>query len=173
MVTRIAEEQCADKCNEYAELCSCAEKERLRVSDQCGEVRHSADAEEDQRGINTELNAEIEEVKEIALLHDLLKIDRRTVFMDEEIHVVQVGARKVCKKHTERNGKKEQRFKLTYNRKIEQRTDDHIHDQGLDQKDRICKQFRQSGRIIEISKKCSQNNSLLSNFNMRGVNALT
>ena len=59
-----AEQDSADIGNEDTELCGSAEQQALRVCNQRTEVCHAADADEDETRINTELNAEIEDVEQ-------------------------------------------------------------------------------------------------------------
>ena len=55
----------------HAPRCGSAEQEALRVCNQRAEVGHSADAEEDDRRIDTELNAEVEHIQQTALVKHL------------------------------------------------------------------------------------------------------
>ena len=64
-----AQRDSAEECYENAELSRSAEKQALGVSKQRAEVGHCADAEEDKRGINSGLYADVEEVEQACVRH--------------------------------------------------------------------------------------------------------
>ena len=60
----------------------------------------------------------------------------------------EVCSGKVCEKHTESDGEKQKRFKLSHDRKVEQHADYYVHYKGLNEKRRILKENRQSCRTV-------------------------
>ena len=86
------------------------------------------------------------------MLDDGLDVNGRTVFMDEQIHVEEVRAGEVGQQHTERDGQQQQRLKFFNNGKIEQCTDDYVHDQCFHKQYGIGDQFRNTGRVVKVSK---------------------
>ena len=74
------------------------------IGDKGGEVGHSTDADEDQARVDAQLNAQIEQVKETAVVEDHTVVD---LLGDEEFQMVKSRAGKVSEKHTDGDGKQE------------------------------------------------------------------
>ena len=143
-----AEEQSAEERRENAELRRAAEEDALRVGNEGREVGHRADAEEDQRRIDAELNAEVKEIEKTAVRDNVLDDDMRVGILgiDEQFHMEKLCAGQVSKEHARRNGKKQERFKLLLDGKIHQHADDDVHDERLDEiHDIVVKKFCDTG----------------------------
>ena len=85
-------------------------------------------------------------------MSDVQEVDKRTFsdylsnidMIDEEelLHMEQIRAGKICKQHSECYRKKEQRLKTLDHCKIEEDTDNYIHDQRLYHKYGIADKLR-------------------------------
>ena len=61
----------AEEGEEHAELSGSTQQQALRVGDQRTEVGHGADTNEDHAGVNTSLNADIQDIDQAAVGHDM------------------------------------------------------------------------------------------------------
>ena len=81
-------------------MLSCsAEQQALGVGDQRAEVGHCADAHKDQRRIDAELNAQVQDIDQAEIMPAL----PCNGTVGKEFGVIQVRAREVRQQHTERN----------------------------------------------------------------------
>ena len=102
------------------------QQETLGVGDQRTEVGHGADADEDQTGIDAELDTQIEVVEQAGIRHEDVPMHMSAL---EERRVVEVRIGQVREQHTERDGQQQQRLELMLDGQIEQqeRHADHRH----------------------------------------------
>ena len=136
----------ADEGDEDAELCRSTQQEALRVGNQRTKVRHRADAEENQRRVDAELNALIEVIEQSAVGRDLVVLQAfqdyggivacRSVVGGHVIgYKLHLGrgrrgnAREhVDQQHAERNRQKKQRLKFLLDRQIQENKGNENHD---------------------------------------------
>ena len=143
---REAQQQGDDERQEDAQLRGSAEQQAHRVGDQRTKVGHRADAHEDERRENTQLDALIEVVKQTAVLLDVLIADQHIAVVNRDTGLAMVRRvgddlidrlihnarqRQVRQQHAERNRHQQQRLKLLDNRQIEQHERDQNHDRTL------------------------------------------
>ena len=108
------EVQSDDVGTEDTELCRCTDEDQFRVGNQGGEVRHSADTQEDERGIEPLQHTEIEIVKYGSILIDT--------------YLQAVGERDVADDDTEADGNQQHRFVLFQNGQGDEERADGNHD---------------------------------------------
>ena len=121
-----AEELSADKGEEDAQLCGSAQQQAGGAGDQRGEVGHGADAEEDQRGVNAQLDTQINVVRHAAGGTQQRPVDV-VGFVDEDVHVEDAVQGQVGHQHTKADGQQQQGFKLLGDGEVQQHAshDDH------------------------------------------------
>ena len=131
-----AEENRACEGNEDTDLSRSAEDKALGVGDQRTEVGHTADAEEDERWIDTELNALVEIVEKTAV-GGVLVVNLSAYFLNDvtcrgrvvralDFYQTDVRSRhdlgiEIDKQHAESDGKQQKRFILLFDCEIEQK----------------------------------------------------
>ena len=140
-----AEADRAEEGDENAELGSSAQKQALRVSDQRTKVGHCTDAHENQRRIQTSLDADVEDVQQTCVRQDvtvavivlaaLIEEVRPQLGVIQRVGGVQIGVDRVktreiadvCKQAAERNADQQQRLEALDNAEVQQhaRHDDH------------------------------------------------
>ena len=112
-----AQSRSTDESQEDTHLSSCTKQEALGVSDQRTEIGHSTYAEEDQAGIDTQLNTQIEVVQQTSVVHKDIPVN---VAACEQLRVEHIRTRKVGEQHTECDGKHQHRLILLHDCQIHQ-----------------------------------------------------
>ena len=117
---------------EDTQLCGSAEEETLRVGNQGSEVGHRTHTEEDEAGIYTHLHANVEDVEQTTLSHDMtIAVVERTLLIQElivpHLRVEQARCRDVAEQHTEGDGQEQQGLVLLLDGQIEQQAGDADH----------------------------------------------
>ena len=124
-------------------MCRCTQQQALRVGKQRAEVRHRADAHEDQGRVDACLDTDIEKVKQAGMTHDVaVAVIVRAGGIQKgfpQLRMVQgiVSAQvyhkeaQVAQQAAERYAAQKQRFKLFHDPEIEQHKRYHDHDQVL------------------------------------------
>ena len=131
-----AENHCACKCDEHAELCSCAEKHRIRVCNHRTEVRHCTDTHENNRWENFVSNTEVNSHHDVHFVHEAC-------------------LREVSHDAAESDRRKKQRLILFDECHVEQEAADQHHDNVS---------ARQSGETTVIPDRCNRNTKRIPNF---------
>ncbi len=98
---REAKQQCADKSDKDTQLCGSAQQEGLGVCNQRAKVGHRTDAQEDQRRIKPQLNAQIQDIQQAAVMQHRTIVD---TVADIELHVEQAIVGDVGQHHTKCDG---------------------------------------------------------------------
>ena len=122
-----AEDLSADKGEEDAQLCGSAQQQAGGAGDQRGEVGHGADAQEDQRGVNAQLDAQVDVVRHAAGGTQQGPVDV-VGLVDEDVHVENAVQRQVGHQHAKADGQKQQRLKLLGNGQVQQHAGHGDHD---------------------------------------------
>ena len=149
-----AEQHRAEERDEDAELGRGTEQQTLGIREQRPEVGHGTYAHEDQRGIDAGLNADIKEVQQAAVRHDMaVAVIIRTGGIKKGfpkfgvVEGVSTHADKVAqvrKQTAERNAAEQQRLKLLYDTEIQEHEGDDDHDDILPTAF-CCKESREAG----------------------------
>ena len=121
---REAERKRTRKCRENAELSGSAEQQRLRIRDKRSKIGHSADTHKDYRRVYSELDSEVYQVEQSAVMQHRAEVDR---ISEEEFGMEQVGTRQICKQHAECYRQQQQGLKLLDNGEIKEHADYHPH----------------------------------------------
>ena len=120
---------------EDTQLCGCTQQQGLGVGQQRTEVSHGAYAHEDQAGVQAGFHADIEDIQQAALPHDLpVAVIHRAAGIHESIPqllVVQAAQRQVAQQAAESNAHQQQRLKFLDNAHVQQDTGDDQHHQVL------------------------------------------
>ena len=109
-------------------LSGSAQQQALGVGDQGGKVGHGADAQEDQRGVNAQLDAHVKHIGKAAVVQDL---DPQGVFQtvtDEIFHVDDAAARQVCQDHAECHRQQDQGLEFLHDGEVQQKAAHADHD---------------------------------------------
>ena len=126
----------AQEGGEDTQLRSSTQQQALRVGDQRTEVGHGTNAQEDQRRINTQLNAHVEHIAQAAVVQDVNPGGVQQNFVahtNKVLHVDDVAAGQVGQDHTKRDGQQQQRLKAADDGQVQQEAAHHQHNdvQGL------------------------------------------
>ena len=103
------------------ELSGSAQQQALGVGDQGCEVGHGADAEEDQRRVDAQLDAHVEHIGQAAVVQDLDPHRVLEAVTDEVLHMEHAAAGQVCQDHAKCHGQQDQGLKLFDNGQVEQK----------------------------------------------------
>ena len=125
---RKVEQQRADKSDKDTQLCSSAQQEGFGVRNQRTKVGHRTDAQEDQRRIKPQLNAQIQDVQQSAIVQHRTIVD---TVADIELHVEQTIVGDVGQHHTKCDGQQQQRLIPSGNRQVGQKAGNADHNQLL------------------------------------------
>ena len=98
------------KVREDANLSGRTQHEALGIGNQRTEVGHGTHAHEDEAGIDTELDAQVEVVEQSGLRHEVLPV---YMTARKERRVVHVGIGEVRQQHAEGDGQQQQRLEFT------------------------------------------------------------
>ena len=141
-----AQNQRHDERQEDTQLRGSAEQQAHRVGDQRTEVGHRADAHEDERREDAQLNALIEVIQQAAVLLDILIAHQHIAVVNRDTGLAVVRRvgddlvdrlvhnarqRQVRQQHAEGNRHQQQRLKLLDNGQIEQHERDEDHHRAL------------------------------------------
>ena len=105
---------------EDTELSGSAQQQALGVGDQGCKVGHGADAEEDQRRVDAQLDAHVKHVSQTAVVQDLDPHGVLQTVTNEVLHVNDAAAGEVGQDHAEGHGQQDQRLKLFDDSEVEQ-----------------------------------------------------
>jgi hypothetical protein len=155
-----AQEVRAEEGEEHTELGSCAEDQGGGTGDQGTEVGHGADAHEDQRGVETQLDADVEDVEEAALLEDgFIAVVGSVVRIEESIPEIRMieGVRlgqahevaHVDQQAAKGDAHQQQGLKLLDDAEIEQDARDQDHDRVLPSA--VVEQSGKAGALEQIA----------------------
>ena len=125
-----------------AQLSGRAQDQGLGVGDEGTEVRHGADAHEDQAGVDAQLDAEIEVVEKTTVF-GICQNGPVDVAALVDLRVVEFRARQVGEQHAEGDGEQQQRLELLHDRQIQQ----HAGDEDHHQLQRIIEDLIEAGRF--------------------------
>ena len=112
---------------EDAELGGGAEQQGLGVGKQGTKVGHRADAHEDQRGVEAGLDADVEDVKQTALMDDVRQRDLTGNVGVPQLGVIHMGAGEVREQHAEGDADQQQGLKFLDQTEVEQQTGEQDH----------------------------------------------
>ena len=156
-----AEADGAEEGDEHAQLRCSAEQQALRVRDQGAEVSHGADAHEDQGRVQTSLDADVEDIQQTGILHDMaVAVEEFAVLIKEispEFRVVQGVGRiqrgvnrvqtgevaDVREQAAERDADEQQRLEALDDAEVQQHAGNDDHDKVLPAA--VCEEARKAG----------------------------
>ena len=110
------------------ELSGSAQQQALGVGDQGGEVGHGADAQEDQRGVNAQLDTHVKHIGQTAVIQDLDPHRVLKTITNEVLHVDNAAAGQVGKDHAKCHGQQDQGLKFLYDGQVQQEAAHADHD---------------------------------------------
>ena len=121
--------------HEHAQLGSSAQQQALGVRQQRTEVGHGANAHENQAGVQAGLHADVEDIQQAALPHDLAVAVENGAFRIHEgipqLLVVQAAHGQVAQQAAEGDTGQQQRLELLDNGQVQQHAGDDQHHQVL------------------------------------------
>ena len=146
LLGREAEGVGSEERGEDTDLGGSAQQEALRVGDQRAEIGHGAHADEDQTGIDTELDTQVEVVEQSGIGDEDVPVHMTA---GEELGMVEVGIRKVREQHAEGDGEQQQRLELVLDGQVEQEEGNQDH--GRASPAQVGEETRDSGGTREIT----------------------
>ena len=112
---------------ENAELGRSPQQQGFRVGQKGTEVRHGADAQKDQGGIQAGFYADIQNIQQAAVVDDVRQADLSGNVGVPQLRVVHLRSGQVRKQHAEGDSNQQQRLKLLDQTQIQQATGDDDH----------------------------------------------
>ena len=127
-----AQSDCPQQRHIHAKLRRSAQQHTLGICHHGAEVGHGTHACENQGGIDAQLHAQIEDVKEASVVEDSAPVHVCGTGGIPQLRVIDAGTGQVGEQHTEGDTHQQQRLKLLYNAQIEQQAGNGNHDDLLD-----------------------------------------